>query len=203
MLKYTETALQNECEAIRTAAAGTKHNTRFKAAAAVGELVAADWAGLTHEVALAALMAAAMSNTTQTAEQIEATLRDGLARGMLQPRARPAELTPAAGKRQQRQRRPAAALIVPTDNSAWTERPAAGAPMPPTLPPAPAGAGERSAEHVPTGAPLPDVGALVPTRFGGRALVTKVDPATGCVVTSTGLAWGWDGRRLVMPAEAK
>jgi hypothetical protein len=86
---YIIQALENECDRIRTAKDGEKHDTRYRAAAAIGELVSAPWAELDWSDAFNSLMSAAMSNTKLSREKVEITIKDGLSRGMESPRRAP------------------------------------------------------------------------------------------------------------------
>lgn len=152
MLKYVQKALDAECENIRRAPLGERHNTRFKAAAAIGQLVGATWANLSADAAFQALYDAASKNTTapldpsstygRPRDKVAKAIVDGLKTGATTPRERPADLDSAESPTPTpRRRRKAAPIIQPPDSDQWR--------MMPDAPPAPrAGPTPRAVGYV-------------------------------------------------------
>lgn len=87
--KYVKAVLDGECDTIKQAADGERHEARFKAAISVGTLVGSTWAGLDKQTAVNALVEAAMRNTDTPRHAIERVIIDGIERGISDPRPEP------------------------------------------------------------------------------------------------------------------
>ncbi|WP_214322064.1 YfjI family protein [Nonomuraea sediminis] len=83
---YAQKALQQEADAVRSAAEGTRNHALNKAAFSLGQLVAGG--ELTHDEVVAALTDAARQAGLDERE-IGPTIRSGLSKGMLNPRTAP------------------------------------------------------------------------------------------------------------------
>jgi hypothetical protein len=87
---YSDAAFEDELAGVRAAASGTRNETTFKAAAALGGLVAAG--ALENGRVETALIEAAVS-TGLSRDEAQKTVRSGLSSGMESPRAMPLSFT--------------------------------------------------------------------------------------------------------------
>lgn len=86
--RYLDTALQRECDAVASAPRSQRHATLNRASFNLGQLVGPQ--GLDYETTRAALSASASHLQEEgRSREVERTIRDGLAAGMLRPRPVP------------------------------------------------------------------------------------------------------------------